>query len=382
MRGGEEGREEAIRTSKRKLISKSYLRNTWYVAMWSEELVRGELVARTILNEPLVFFRKEDGSVAALRDRCAHRSAPLSMGKVLPGDRLQCPYHGLEFGAEGHCVHNPHGDGKIVAANRVRSFPVAEKDRLVWIWTGDRQPDATAIPDFSVLDTDDELAITRRDRITVHANYELVTDNLLDLSHTSYLHDGILGNLEMVDAEITVKQDGDTVTVGRASKNSPIPGMFKSLMPGYERVDKWNTIRWTAPSNLLLRSGVVAPDGAPESGTGYYGIHLLTPETDSSTHYHFAAVRWNILTLGDELNSEIREKLGVTRRFAFAEQDAPVIEAQQQRIDSANDRVDPILLSIDVGPTRYKRILERLIKEEQGTSAEPMQTSELAQVGK
>ena len=300
MRGGEESQEEAIRASKRKLVSKSYLRNTWYVAMWSEELVRGELVARTILNEPIVFFRREDGSVVALRDRCAHRSAPLSMGKVLPGDRLQCPYHGLEFGAEGHCVHNPHGDGRIVAANRVRSFPVAEKDRLVWIWTGDRQPDATAIPDFSVLDTDDELAITRRDRITVHANYELVTDNLLDLSHTSYLHEGILGNLEMVDAEITVKQDGDTVTVGRASKNSAIPGMFKALMPGYERVDKWNTIRWTAPSNLLLRSGVVAPDGAPESGTGYYGIHLLTPETDSSTHYHFAAVRWNILTRGDE----------------------------------------------------------------------------------
>jgi len=382
VKTNEESRDEAIHASKRKLISKTYLRNTWYVAMWSEELVRGELVTRTILNEPLVFFRTEDGSVAALSDRCAHRSAPLSMGKVLPGDRVQCPYHGLEFGAEGKCVHNPHGDGKIVATNRVRSFPVAEKHRLVWVWTGDRQPDASAIPDFSVLDTDDEFAITKRDRIMVHANYELVTDNLLDLSHTSYLHDGILGNLEMVDAEMSIKHEGDTIVVGRASKNSSMPGMFKSLLPGFERVDKWNTIRWTAPSNLLLRSGVVEPGGAPESGTGYYGIHLLTPETDSSTHYHFAAVRWNILTRGDEVNLEIREKLGVTRRFAFADQDAPVIEAQQRRIEGANERVDPVLLSIDAGPVRYKRILQRLIQEESAPLREAIRPSEMPQVAK
>src|SRR5437868_2159986 len=87
-----------------------FIRNSWYVAMWAEELVPGKLVSRTILNEPVVFFRKEDGSVAAITDRCAHRFAPLSMGKLMPGDRVQCIYHGLEFGANGACVKNPHGN--------------------------------------------------------------------------------------------------------------------------------------------------------------------------------------------------------------------------------------------------------------------------------
>lgn len=358
-------RDEAIEASKRRLISKTYLRNAWYVALWSEELAPGAIVARTILNEPLVFFRKADGSVAALADRCAHRAAPLHMGKLLPGDRIQCPYHGLEFGANGACVRNPHGDRRIVAANRVKAYTVVERHRAAWIWMGDRQPDLAAIPDFGVLDTSDEMAITRLDRITVHANYELVTDNLLDLSHTSYLHDGILGNAEMVDAETTVTQDGDVVMVGRSSNSAPMPGMFARMLPGgHARVDKWNTIRWTAPSNLLLRSGVVAPGGEPESGTGYYGIHFLTPETDETTHYHFTAVRWNILTEGDDLNRELREKISVTRRFAFAEQDAPVIEAQHARIERATDAFRPVVLSIDVGPVRYKRILERLIRDE------------------
>jgi phenylpropionate dioxygenase-like ring-hydroxylating dioxygenase large terminal subunit len=370
--------EDSLRASKRKLISQTYLRNAWYVAMWSEALSPGQLIARTILKEPLVFFRREDGTVVALRDRCAHRSAPLSMGKVLPGDRLQCPYHGLEFGPNGNCVHNPHGNGKIVAANQVRSFPVVEKHGLVWVWTGGQQPNQNAIPDFSVLDTPEELAVTKRDCIIVQANYELVTDNLLDLSHTSYLHEGILGNLEMVDAEITVKQECDSVIVGRASRNAPIPGMFKALLPGgHQRVDKWNTIRWTAPSNLLLQSGVAPPGTAPESGTGYYGIHLLTPETDSSTYYHFTAVRWNVLTQGENLNREIRENLSVTRRFAFAEQDAPVIEAQQKRIESAEESVDPVLLSIDVGPARYKRILEGLIRAEAQALSPPARRLEV-----
>jgi len=287
------------------------------------------------------------------------------LGKLLPGDRVQCVYHGLEFGSHGACVFNPYGGGKIVGSNRVKTYTVVEKHRVAWIWMGNREPNLAAIPDFSVLDIADELAITQCDRITVQANYELVTDNLLDLSHTSYLHDGILGNVEMADSDITVTQDGDTLTVGRASKNAPMPGMFARLLPGgLDRVDKWNTIRWTAPSNLLLRSGVVAPGGEPESGTGYYGIHFLTPETDETTHYHFTAVRWNILTKGDALNRELREQIAATRRFAFAEQDAPVIEAQHSRIEQSTDVMSFVPLPIDVGPTRYKRILERLIREE------------------
>ena len=241
---------------------------------------------------------------------------------------------------------------------------MVEKHRALWIWMGDKPADPSAIPDFSPLDTSEASHVTKLDWITINANYELVIDNLLDLSHTSYLHDGLLGNQDMVDSEISVEQIGETVVVGRRSANSTIPGLFAIQMPGYDRVDKWNTIRWTAPGNLLLRSGVHKPGTDPETGTGYYGIHFLTPETDRTTRYHFTAVRWNVQTEAS-VNEQIREKISVMRRFAFAEQDGPVIEAQQVVIDQAGEELDPLTLSIDVGPMRYKRILQKMIAQDQ-----------------
>src|SRR6202140_4848505 len=85
------------------MISGAYLRNAWYVAAWSDGLGDGQLVPRTIMDEPIVLYRKADGGVAAIGDRCAHRFAPLSMGKIVHGDRIQCPYHGLEYDGSGAC---------------------------------------------------------------------------------------------------------------------------------------------------------------------------------------------------------------------------------------------------------------------------------------
>jgi vanillate O-demethylase monooxygenase subunit len=101
-----------------------------------------------------------------------------------------------------------------------------------------------------------------------------------------------------------------------------------------------------------------------ESGTGYHAIHLLTPETDRTTHYFFTAVRFNVKTADDALNRQIQEKISTMRRFAFEEQDAPVIEAQQDVIDAATTPIDPVILAIDLGPVRYKRILQKMIAAE------------------
>src|SRR3954465_9112197 len=107
-----------------------FIRNAWYVAMWGADLAPGKMVGRTILNEPIVFFRKEEGGVAAMTDRCSHRFAPLSMGKLMPGDRVQCIYHGLEFGADGKCVKNPHGNCTIPSASHLKGYTVVERHSL------------------------------------------------------------------------------------------------------------------------------------------------------------------------------------------------------------------------------------------------------------
>jgi len=360
------GLDGELSESKKKMVSGTYLRNAWYVAAWSDDLVDGQLLARTILKEPVVLYRTADGKVAALENRCPHRFSPLHMGQIVNGNAVQCPYHGLEFDPTGACVLNPHGTKHIPPRLRVRSYPVTEKHKAIWIWMGDQPADPATVPDFSVLDNVPEMHATKRDRITIRANYELIIDNLLDLSHGSYLHAGILGNSETVEAEITVELDGNDVVVGRHSTNAAAPGLFAILMPTKpERVDKFTRMRWMAPSTLRLVTGICMPGAVPESGTGYHAIHMLTPETDRTTHYFFTAVRFNVLTADEKLNAQIQDKIATTRRFAFEEQDAPVIEAQQAIIDEALTPVDPVLLAIDVGPVRYKQVLQKLIRAEQ-----------------
>jgi vanillate O-demethylase monooxygenase subunit len=350
---------------RQELISGPFLRNAWYVAAWSDDIGDGQVVARTIMDEPIALYRRADGSVAAVEDRCPHRFAPLSMGKVVGGDRIQCPYHGLEFDGSGACVRNPHGAKNIPPRARVKSYPVLEKHKAVWIWMGAESPDEAKVPDFAVLDNVPELYTTKRDSITIRANYQLIIDNLLDLSHTSYLHEGILGNADTVESDINVEQDGEDVVVGRHATNSAPPGMFAQFWPDHPaRVDKFTKMRWMAPSTLRLITGICKMGASPESGTGYTAIHMLTPQNAKSTLYHFTAVRFGVMTTDDALNRELQGKIAKMRRFAFAEQDAPVIEAQQRVIENAPTPLDPMILAVDVGPVRYKRILGKMLEAE------------------
>jgi phenylpropionate dioxygenase-like ring-hydroxylating dioxygenase large terminal subunit len=351
---------------RQELIDGSYVRNAWYVAAWSDGLLDGQLVARTIMDEPIVLYRRADGGVGAIEDRCAHRFAPLSMGKIVGGDRIQCPYHGLEFDDSGACVYNPHGTKNIPTKARVKSYSAVEKHKAIWIWMGDGPAESGKIPDFGVLDNVPELHTTKRDSIVIRANYQLVIDNLLDLSHTSYLHEGILGNQDTVDSEIAVDQDGDDVVVSRHAANAAPPGMFAQFWPDHPpRVEKFTQMRWMAPSTLRLVTGICKMGAPTDTGTGYHAIHLLTPENERSTHYFFTAVRFGVMTTDGTLNRDLQKKIADLRRFAFEEQDAPVIEAQQRIIETADKPLDPAILAIDVGPVRYKRILGKMREAEQ-----------------
>ena len=171
-----------------------FLRNTWYMAMWGEQLAEGDLAARTMLKEPVVVYRAADGTPVAMADSCPHRFAPMHMGKVVDGDRLRCPYHGLEFDRNGACVRNPNGPGKAPPAS-LRVYPAVERHSIVWVWMGEpEKADVALIPDFSILDPDSDNPAFGRDWIRMKANYRLIIDNLLDLCHVSFLHEGILGN--------------------------------------------------------------------------------------------------------------------------------------------------------------------------------------------
>jgi vanillate O-demethylase monooxygenase subunit len=348
-----------------------FLRNIWYPVLWSSDVEPGALVDRVVLGEPIVFFRRDDGTPAAIADVCPHRFAPLHLGKHC-GDRIRCGYHGLEFDGSGRCVRNPHGDGKIPVGAAVRSYPVVEKHKILWIWPGSHEPDATRIPDFSVFDDPLPGTQTKFDSIVLGANYELIVDNHMDLSHTAFLHEGLLGNEAQAKGKIAVRQDGDTVYVERYNHDVPAVKVYDTI---YRQDGNpftiWDTMRWDAPGCFLLDTGVHAPGLTRAEGTGYYAAHLLTPETATSTNYLFSAVRQNVHN-GKPPTPEIAAKIGELRRFIFQTQDKVMIEGQQQliqRFPNATGR--GALFGIDAGPARYKRVLRALLDADEEATAIP-----------
>jgi phenylpropionate dioxygenase-like ring-hydroxylating dioxygenase large terminal subunit len=338
----------------------AFLKNAWYVAGWSDALEPGKLLPRKILGEDVVLFRDSRGRVAAMQDRCPHRFIPLHMGRIVE-DTVECCYHGLRFDCSGQCVLNPHGDGKIPAAAKVRTYPVVERHSIVWIWMGDHEADPGTIPDYGVLDSDSGY-LTTRGAILMQSNYVLMGENLLDLSHVAFLHKGLLGSDQMVKTLPSVREEGVHLHVDRLMKGVDVPTVFDMLFRNDgQPVDAWQNMRWTAPSNYLLDVGVTAPGGTREEGAWFYGIHLLTPETESTTHYHFASAR----PPGSVVDPDLDAELARCRRIAFADQDKPIVDAQQRVVGTQEFwSMKPVLLAVDAGPVRMRRSIERLIAEE------------------
>jgi phenylpropionate dioxygenase-like ring-hydroxylating dioxygenase large terminal subunit len=331
--------------------------NAWYAAMWSKDLPRGQLVGKTYLGQPVVLYREPSGKPVAMADICPHRFAPLSRGELLPDGGVRCMYHGLEFAASGKCSLNPHGDGKIPPTMCVRTYPVTEKHTLVWIWMGKKEPTDT-IPDFSVLDESSGLS-TQRDSMTMAASYRLLADNLMDLSHASFLHEGILSHREGSNAAIEVEQVGDTVNSKRFSPSIPVAKIHDLMFKGDGKpIDSYTDIRWDPPGCLLLQTAAKVP--GTDEGIGMNMLHFLTPENERSTHYMFGVARKPRPT-----DEDVKRQIAELRRYAFTQQDQPMIEAQQRIMDGLPEGTRQALIaSIDSGPARVQRVLDRLIAEE------------------
>jgi phenylpropionate dioxygenase-like ring-hydroxylating dioxygenase large terminal subunit len=343
-----------------------YLRNCWYAAAWSEDL-GDKLLARTLLGEPVVMLRRKDGQIAALQDRCPHRFAPLSLGERVAGDVIQCRYHGLEFGADGRCVRNPHSPKSASGAIRVPIYKVQERHSIIWIWMGEDEADANSIPDFSCLG--DPLYTTIRGTIHVEANYELVSDNLMDLSHAAYLHKGTIGDDSLARGKLTVfEQQGAIISQLWIENELPTPVWDMHFNHYGKPVDHWLNTRWNAPANMLLDAGVT-PTGKPKSeGVQAFGTNLMTPETGHSTHYLWAASR-NFMR-EPEVNNHVRAAL----EAAFVGQDKPMIEAVQRRMGMTDfDAMKPLLLASDAGAVMQRRRLKKLVSQEQKRRQEAAQ---------
>lgn len=337
------------------------IRNAWYAAAWAEELSSG-LFCRTILKEPILLYRKSDGTPVAIGDTCPHRFAPLHKGKLID-DAVQCPYHGLTFDGAGACVRNPHGDGRIPKAARVPAYPLVEKDSIVWIWMGQAElADPAAIPDFPQLNDSKGFTRTAGQVLTMPLRWDLILDNLLDLSHAYYLHLGNLGSEAFTRARTEVVQTGNRLQVNNLYPNGlPAPVFVGTgACTADTHVDYWVNVRWDPPGILSFDAGITPAGRDRGEGVALNSAQLLTPEHETSTHYFWRMYR--NYRLGDQVLTAGIEQM-VTA--AFHTEDEPMVAAVQERM-RGSELMDlkPVLLAVDGGAIRARRILEELIRRD------------------
>lgn len=344
----------------------AFLRNAWYMAAWASELPDTKLLARRFLNEPVVMFRDNNGTPKALADRCPHRFAPLSMGKLCDeGASVQCGYHGLRFDTNGMCVLNPHGDGRIPKAATVRSYPLVERWSALWIWMGESEKaDPSLITDFHFLKPSEYAVGTGY--MMVDAPYELETDNILDLSHIEYLHP-IFSSDGVHRSTIECAQEGDTVWSKRFVQDDDLPNFLRKgfrVPPGH-LADRWMDVRWNAPAQMALFSGAVASGRPRNEGVTVTSAHIFTPESAERTHYFYGQGYSRQLDNADEL----ADKHVKSVRVVFENEDRPMLEAVADRMEGRDlMTLQPILLSNDAAAIRARRILKNLIDGEAAAS--------------
>ena len=347
-----------------------YLRNTWYVAALSTEIHQEKMLRRIFLETSVVLYRKKDGAVAALHDRCPHRFAPLSMGR-LEGDDVVCPYHGLRFDCTGKCNNNPHGNGHIPAKAEVRSFPVMERHGFVWIWMGDLPADEAQLPDYSTLDQGHPNGIGYV-YMPFPCYYELITDNVMDLSHVDHLHSEIISTRGKLSPLIPkpVENDGQ-ISVRWDWKQTPAQLIFKEFMPEPEaEARQYVTVTWAKPTNIELVVGATQdPDAKLVYGernvVGQYDLHCCTPQDENNTHYFFATRRNRKEECAEYNQMKIDAMHG-----AFANEDGPMLKAVHEEMKTTDFlSLNPVLISSDTGPVRVRRLLAQLIEAENRASS-------------
>jgi phenylpropionate dioxygenase-like ring-hydroxylating dioxygenase large terminal subunit len=343
-----------------------WVRNAWYVAAWSHEVADDGLLARTIMNEPLVLYRTGNGSVVSMEDRCCHRLAPLSLGRR-EGDDLRCMYHGLKFGPDGRCNEIP-GQATIPAKAVVRGYPVVESGSWIWVWMGEAaRADVSQIP--STIAASDPHWNMQMGCLDYAANHQLINDNLLDLSHLAFVHEKTLG-------KGTPQWATEQPIRTRLERGVRFQRWFRGRGPSHyfgkpgERYDMWHSYDFLVPGLFIQRPawyplgsaeryGGKAPDEEPLFVR--CDDQAVIPVTPTTSRYFYSA-GGRSKDASEELAGEIFRLTEV----AFHE-DKVIIEAQQNIINQ--DPARPMLsLSMDGGPNLFRGIVRELIAAENATT--------------
>ncbi len=343
----------------------AFVRNAWYVAAWDRELELDALLPRTVLGENMILFRDVDGVLGALLDRCPHRSLPLSKGRLKQGV-VECGYHGLTFDRTGRCVRAPT-QGRVPENARVRSFPVAERMGMIWVWMGDPAlADPAAIFDLPQYH-DPQWGVAHGDALHIGCGYLILSDNLCDPTHVNYVHPTTLGDPEIPDAPLTYERHDWGVATTRWTLDSKPIGLLKAVgdFTDETRIDRWQFYNMHLPTTAIIDfGGAMAGTGAQDGGgTGriqLFSCHFLTPVTDDHTVDYWLHVR-NFAAR----DAAVGEGISKQFRIAFAE-DKVVLEAIQIEEHKAHGTRGRVGLELDAPAGLFRRMIKNKIRDEEG----------------
>ncbi|MGF6837461.1 vanillate O-demethylase monooxygenase subunit [Paraburkholderia youngii] len=344
-------------------------KNAWYVACMPDE-VADKPLGRQICGEPMVLYRNAEGAVVALEDFCPHRGAPLSLGFVRDGT-LVCGYHGLEMGCQGKATGMP--GQRVNGFPSIRHYPVIERYGFVWVWPGDAtQADAAKLHHLEWAESA-EWAYGGG-LYHIRCDYRLMIDNLMDLTHETYVHANSIGQKEIDEAAPKTVAEGDTVRTSRFMENVAAPPFWKMALRGNGLaddvpVDRWQICHFTPPSHVLIEVGV-----AHAGHGGYHApadkkassivVDFITPETETSIWYFWGMAR-NFRPDDAALTASIREGQGKI----FSE-DLEMLERQQQNLLRWPER-NLLKLNIDAGGVMSRRVIDRLVAQERAETGAP-----------
>src|SRR3990167_7237403 len=342
-------------------------KNPWYVPCTPNEIDEKPL-GRKICGESIVFYRGQENRVAAVEDFCPHRGAPLSLGFVSEG-KLVCGYHGLEMGCDGKTIAMP--GQRVRGFPAIRSFPAVERHGFVWVWPGDpAQADPAKIHPLEWADSP-EWAYGGG-LYHIQCDYRLMIDNLMDLTHETYVHSNSIGQKEIDEVPCQTRVDGEHVVTERYMAGIEAPPFWKMALrmnglPDDQPVDRWQICHFTPPSHIMIEVGVAlagqgghaAPDAVKAAS---WVVDFITPETDTSMHYFWGMAR-KFKPQDASLTEQIREGQGKI----FAE-DLEMLERQQKNLIAFPDR-KLLMLNIDTGGVQSRKLLDRVLAAEQGATA-------------
>ena len=331
----------------------NYPRDCWYVAAVGDEIGR-EPLSRRLLDRPVVLYRQQSGQVVALADQCGHRGYPLSKGRV-KGDNIECGYHGFQYDPTGACVEVPSQPHPPYGACVAR-YPIREVGPFVWIWLG--QPDIDVVRPVPALPwlTEENWASSGTS-LRVNANYMLVHEHYLDLTHIPWVHPQetppTIGRVAPLD-EIEITET--SVTFSREIPMAPLAD-WEAAATGLPQSGEYRRRHhgtFITPAVLAEGWDLFGADGR---AFGHVRIQAVTPETASTTHLFWQFARSYSLEdarVGEHLHAVFEQVMRV---------DVGVVEAIQETAGyegSANG----FRVSADAGVLKVRRIIESMLAQE------------------